>query len=98
MAQSGQRKCLCCGLFFDPDPRNRERQRYCSAADCRRASKAASQAVWLNRPDNVGYFRGAVHSRSRAGLARRSSRLWPRQAPHGACVTRFLDHASACFD
>ena len=30
MAQSGQRKCLCCKLFFDPDHRNRERQRYCS--------------------------------------------------------------------
>ena len=61
MAQSGQRKCLCCGLFFDPDHRNRKRQRYCSATDCRRASKAASQAVWLTQPENVGYFRGPVH-------------------------------------
>ena len=58
MAQSGQRKCLCCGLFFDPDHRNRERQRYCSATECRRASKAASQAAWLSHPENVGYFRG----------------------------------------
>ena len=57
MAQSGQRKCLCCGLFFDPDARNRERQRYCSAADCAGASKAASQATWLARPENSGYFR-----------------------------------------
>ena len=63
MAQSGQRKCLCCGLFFDSDHRNRnrKRQRYCSADACRRASKAASQAVWLSHPDNVGYFRGPVH-------------------------------------
>ena len=61
MAQSGQRKCLCCGLFFDPDHRNRKRQRYCSASACRHASKAASQAVWLSHPDNVGYFRGPVH-------------------------------------
>lgn len=61
MAQPGQRKCLCCGLFFDPDHRNRERQRYCPAADCRRASKAASQAVWLTRPENAGYFRDPVH-------------------------------------
>ena len=37
MAQSGPRKCLCCWLFFDPDPRNRERQRYGPAAQCRRA-------------------------------------------------------------
>ena len=61
MARCGQRKCLCCGLFFDPDDRNRERQRYCSATECRRASKAASQAVWLTHPENVGYFRDPVH-------------------------------------
>lgn len=47
MAQPGQRKCLCCGLFSDPDPHNRERQRYCSGTDCRCASKVASQATWL---------------------------------------------------
>ena len=31
------------------------------AADCRRASKAASQAAWLARPPNNDYFRGPVH-------------------------------------
>ena len=45
MAQSGQRKCLCCGLFFDLDHRNLTRQRYRSATESRRASKAASQAT-----------------------------------------------------
>ena len=61
MAQLGQRKCLCCGDFFDLDHRNRERQRYCSAAGCRRASKTASQAAWLAQPQNNGYFRDPVH-------------------------------------
>ena len=61
MAQSGQRKCLCCGLFFLPDRRNRERQRYCSAADCAAASKAASQAAWLAQPENSSYFRDPSH-------------------------------------
>lgn len=61
MAQAGQRKCLCCGLLFTPDHRNRTRQRYCAAFACRRASHAASQAAWLNRPENVAYFRGPEH-------------------------------------
>ena len=61
MAQSGQRKCLCCGNFFDLDHLNRERQRFCSAAGCRRASKAASQAAWLAQPQNSGYFRDPIH-------------------------------------
>ena len=61
MAQSGQRKCLCCKLFFDPDHRNRERQRYCSQPECRRASKSASQGAWLAQSDNRDYFRDPVH-------------------------------------
>ena len=61
MAQSGQRKCLCCGEFFDSDHRNRERQRFCAATACRRASKAASQASWLAQPHNAGYFSDPVH-------------------------------------
>ena len=61
MAQSGQRKCLCCGLFFDPDHRNRERQRYCPSAVCAGASKAASQAAWLSQPENCHYFSDPSH-------------------------------------
>jgi len=61
MAQAGQRKCLCCGEFFDPDHRNRERQRYCAAADCRRASHVTSQAAWLAKPQNQNYFRDPLH-------------------------------------
>ena len=61
MAQSGQRKCLCCGEFFDSDHRNRGRQKYCAAPACRRAAKAASQAVWLAKPQNTAYFSDPVH-------------------------------------
>ena len=61
MAQVGQRKCLCCGDFFNPDHRNRERQRYCAASDCRIASRAASQAAWLAKPQNKDYFRDPLH-------------------------------------
>lgn len=61
MAKAGQRKCMSCGEFFIPDHRKGERQRYCGAAACRRASKAASQAAWLAKPPNTDYFSGPVH-------------------------------------
>ena len=56
-----RRKCKCCHKLFRPDPRNRRHQIYCSAAACRAASKAASQARWLAKPENQNYFRGPVH-------------------------------------
>ena len=61
MAKAGQRKCMSCGEFFLPDPRSGERQHYCGADACRRASKAASHAAWLAQPANNDYFRGPVH-------------------------------------
>lgn len=61
MAKSGQRKCLNCEDFFDPDCRNVGRQHYCDKPDCRRASKAASQAAWLAKPQNSDYFSDPLH-------------------------------------
>jgi hypothetical protein len=62
MAKAGQRKCLSCGESFLPNNyRNGDRQRYCCAAQCQRASKAASQASWLAQPANKVYFKGPVH-------------------------------------
>ena len=58
MNPAGQRKCAHCNQFFVPDPRHRQRQRYCVTAACRRASKGVSQARWLKRPENRDYFRG----------------------------------------
>ncbi len=56
-----RRKCKCCRKLFRPDRRNRARQHYCSAPACRAASKAASQARWLAKPENQSYFRGPVN-------------------------------------
>jgi len=71
MARGRRRKCKCCRRLFRPDPGNRRHQRYCSAPRCRRASKAASHARWLARPENHDYFRGPVHlARCQAWRAR----------------------------
>jgi hypothetical protein len=61
MGRGDRRKCKCCLKLFRPDPRNRRHQFYCSASGCRAASKAASQARWLAKPENQGYFRGPVN-------------------------------------
>jgi hypothetical protein len=52
-------KCLCCNEKHRSDYRNRGRQRYCPKPACRRASKAATQRRWLERPENENYFLGA---------------------------------------
>lgn len=50
--------CQCCGRRFLPDPRIGKRQRYCEKPLCRRASRAASRARWLAKPENAQYFKG----------------------------------------
>ena len=71
MAGGDRRKCKCCLKLFRPDPRNRRHQYYCSAPDCRAASKAASQARWLAKPENQSYFHGPVNvARVRAWRSR----------------------------
>lgn len=58
MPCSGSRKCFNCQQFFIPHPRSKGRQRFCSEADCRKASKHHSQRKWLNKPENRDYFSG----------------------------------------
>jgi hypothetical protein len=58
MAGITRKKCCNCKKLFIPDPRNTKRQKYCSAPQCRKASKAASQRRWLAKPENQGYFSG----------------------------------------
>ena len=58
MRKRRHRKCLNCRELFCPDARNIRHQRYCSAAACRKASHAASQRRWLDKPENRDYFRG----------------------------------------
>ena len=54
-------KCRHCRRMFEPDFRNRGRQKYCNKAECRKASKAASQKKWLKKPENKDHFKGPDH-------------------------------------
>ncbi len=56
-------KCLHCKRLFVPDHRNRGRQKYCSAPECQAVSKRTSQQLWLSKPENRDYFRGAENVR-----------------------------------
>jgi len=51
------RTCCHCRQPFHPDFRNRDKQRYCSAPECRKASKRAAHQRWLNKPQNRTYHR-----------------------------------------
>ena len=78
MARGRRRKCKCCLKLFRPDPCNRRHQRYCSAPRCRRASKAASQARWLGKPENQRYFRDPWHAARVHAWRSRNPGYWRR--------------------
>ena len=58
-----KRKCKHCHTFFLPDARNAMHQQYCWKAECRQASKVASQRKWLKKLENRDYFRGPENVR-----------------------------------
>jgi hypothetical protein len=86
MGQGDRRKCRCCLKLFRPDPRNRRHQFYCSAFGCRAASKTASQAHWLAKPENQSYFSGPVNvARVQAWRARHPG-YWRRGRAAGPAL------------
>jgi hypothetical protein len=67
VTKNKRRRCLHCRHLFHRHPRTRTQQRFCSAPECRAASKKASQQRWLRKPENQDYFCGVQHvSRVRA--------------------------------
>ena len=58
MKPAKSRLCLCCKEAFEADRRNARHQKYCSNPACRKASKAASQRVWIAKPENQDYHSG----------------------------------------
>ena len=100
--RSSKRKCLHCGEMYVPDPRTRDRQRHCSAPECRRASKAWRQRRWLSKAENHNYFRG-FHQVERTRAWRRAHPgYWkrgpkPTNALQDDCLSQTLDTQRATY-
>ena len=56
-----QRRCKNCQDLYKPDPRQLKKQKFCSKAACKAASKKHSQQKWLNKPENRDHFSGPEH-------------------------------------
>ena len=46
------KECLHCHKIFIPDRYNHHFQKYCTAKECRHASRLASRRVYRNKPKN----------------------------------------------
>jgi len=57
MTRIREKHCRHCHSIFFPDYRNAKKQRFCSKAECRTASKAESQRRWSKK--NPDYFKGS---------------------------------------
>ncbi len=84
MMQARKRKCKNCHIFFLPDPRNAGRQRYCSKAGCRKASKRESQRKWLEKPQNQDYFRCPENTERVQQWREAHPKYWRRKASQPA--------------
>jgi len=82
-----RRKCLNCRYLFCPDPRNVNKQRYCSKPDCRKAGKAAAQKRWLGKKKNKDYFKGEVHVARVQEWRKQNPGYWNR------CQNALQDHS-----
>jgi hypothetical protein len=81
MSSPSSCKCLHCREFFVPCSNNRRTQRYCSKAECRKASKIAAQAKWLNKPQNRCYFRGPENVERVRRWRERHPGYWRKKRP-----------------
>jgi hypothetical protein len=96
MGKTEKRTCLNCGEPFTADARNARHQRYCTAVACKAASKRASQANWLAKPENRDYHRGTGIGGPGQGVAGSPSRIQPTNAVAAGAGTRRLDHGGRC--
>lgn len=84
MKRIKKKKCCHCRRLFVADHRNYDRQDYCRRPECKKASKAASQKQWLNKPENKHYFKGADHVERVQAWRKKHPGYWKRSKPQTA--------------
>ena len=95
MSRSQNRcKCRCCNQLFVPDPRTEDRQRYCSKAARRQASKAASQRRWLSKNGNGDCFRGQEAVRRVQAWRKSHPGYWKKRKPSSQDI-QVVDHQAS---
>jgi hypothetical protein len=78
MGNRKREKCRHCKRLFEPDPRNKGRQKYCYRPECRKASKRASQRRWTRKPENKEYFSGPTNVERVREWRRKNPGYWKR--------------------
>ena len=73
-----RRKCPHCRKLFTPDPRQRERQRYCSASACQKARQARNWRRWFARAENRDYYRDKANVDRVRQWRRANPKYWKR--------------------
>ena len=82
MGMIKKKRCRKCKRLFIPDHRNHDRQKYCERAECRKASKVASQKKWFNKPKNKDYFRGTVNVQRVQEWRKQHPGYWKQKSPN----------------
>jgi hypothetical protein len=79
MCRGSKRKCFHCRTRFRQDPRNRNRQRYCSDPACQKVRHAANHKRWLSKPENRDYFKGADQVRRVQAWRKENPGYWRKK-------------------
>ena len=71
--QARQKRCLSCSELFDPDPRTKGKQRYCSEPSCQNKRQRQNESAWRKRnPDCLSdqYKESRLWYKSHPGYSR----------------------------
>jgi hypothetical protein len=81
-SRAGRRKhCLCCAELFEPDPRSKGKQRYCSKTGCQTKRQRQNESDWrIRNPDCLAeqYKQTRLWHKARPDYSRQRRKNNPR--------------------